>query len=156
MEPVADLPEDLLILWLSLMTPKRVANALPEVKFEELDERQVAKVNELLAIVKGRHPVLAYDDWCKVSWAVAKELGREAGEVVMREYYPEQEPGEYRNIYRTYDVSKSPSMGTVRKIYAGIISKREEGKEKYKEYLSRQQEIEQLEQRIKEMKNGKK
>jgi hypothetical protein len=156
MEPVADLPEDLLMLWLSLMAPTRPPSTLPEVKFEELDERQVAQVNELLAIVKGRHPVLAYDDWCKVSWGVAKELGREAGEVIMREYYPEQEPGEYRNIYRNYDVSKSPSMGTVRKIYAGITSKREEGKEKYKEYLSRQEEIEQLEQRIKEMKNGKK
>jgi hypothetical protein len=155
MEPVADLPEDLLILWLSLITPTRPPSTLPEVKLEEVDEKKVAQVNELLEIVKGKHPVLAYDDWCKVSWGVAKELGREAGEVVMREYYPEQEPGEYRNIYRTYDVAKSPSMGTVRKIYAGIKSKREEGKEKYKEYLSRQQEIERLEQRIKEMKNGK-
>jgi hypothetical protein len=155
MEPVADLPEDLLILWLSLMTPKRVASALPEVKLEELDEKRVAQVNELLEIVKGKHPVLAYDDWCKVSWGVAKELGREAGEVVMREYYPEQEPGEYRNIYRTYDVAKSPSMGTVRQIYAGITSKKEKHAEERKIYLTRRQEIEQLEKRIKELKNGK-
>ena len=155
MEQVADLPDSILLAWAINVAPKRAPSVIPEVKLEELDEKKVAQVNELLEIVKGKHPVLAYDDWCKVSWGVAKELGREAGEVVMREYYPEQEPGEYRNIYRTYDVAKSPSMGTVRKIYAGVKSKREEGKEKYKEYLSRQQEIERLEQRIKEMKNGK-
>jgi ribosome assembly protein YihI (activator of Der GTPase) len=73
----------------------------------------------------------------------------------MREYYPEQEPGEYRSIYRTYDVSKSPSMGTVRKIYAGIQNKKEQHAEKYQEYLSSQKELEQLEKRLKEMKNGK-
>lgn len=156
MEPMADIPESILRAWLNYTLPPRAPSTLPEVKLDDLDEKKVAQVNEILEIVKGRHPTLSYTDWCSVSWGVAKELGREAGEVLMREYYPEQEPGEYTNIYRNYNVAKSPSMGTVRKMYAGIPNKKEKHAEKYQEYLRQQEEIQQLEQKIREMTNGKK
>jgi hypothetical protein len=155
MESVADIPEDILMAWLLEMAPKHTPSPVPEVKLEDLDEKKVANVNEMLEIVKSRHPILSYDDWRSVAWGVAKELGREAGAVVMREYYPEQESGEYRNIYRNYNAAKSPSMGTVRKMYAGIVSKKDQHAEKYQTYLSAQQELQQLEQRVKELKNGK-
>jgi hypothetical protein len=155
MEKVADIPDSILIAWANNIAPKREPSTVPEVRVEDLNEKKVAQVNEILEIVKSKNPVLAYDDWCKISWGVAKELGREAGEIIMREYYPEQEPGEYRNIYRTYDVSRSPSMGTVKKVYAGIQSRKDQHAEKYREYLTQQEEIEKLERRIREMKNGK-
>ena len=155
MEPVADLPWDLLELWLSLMAPKQTSSALPEVKLEELDEKKVANVNEILKLVKQKHPVLEYTDWFHVANGVAKELGREAAEVIMREYYPEQKPGEYKTLYNSWDVSKSHSMGTVRKIYAGIKNRREVAREEYKTFEAQQEEIKRLEQRLKEMRNGK-
>lgn len=155
MEPVAEIPWQILDVWISLMTPKREESPIPEVQLNDLKEQEVADVNEILEIVKGRHPTLAYDDWRSVAWGVAKKLGREAGEVLMREYYPEQESGEYRNIYRNYNAAKSPSMGTVRKMYAGIQSKKDQHAEKYQQYLAAQQELQQLEKRMKELKNGK-
>jgi hypothetical protein len=154
METVAEIPWDILQLWLLLMAPKREPSAIPEVKLEDLNEKKITQVNEILTEVKSRCPILAYDDWRTVSWGVAKEIGREAGEVLMREYYPEQEPGEYRNIYRNWSAAKSPSMGSVRHI-AGIQSRREKHAQRYREYLTQQEEIEQLERRIKEMKNGR-
>jgi alpha-L-fucosidase len=155
MESVADMPIDMLTVWAGQLSPKQAASPMPEVKLEDLNEQKVAEVNRVLEIVKSRHPTLSYDDWCSVAWGVAKELGREAGEVIMREYYPEQEPGEYRNIYRNYNAGKSPSMGTVIKMYAGLKSKKEQHAVKYQEYLSAQEELQQLEKRIRELKNGK-
>ena len=155
MEKVADIPDDLLLLWANHVAPKREPSPIPEVRLEDLNEKLVDQVNEILKIVKGKNPVLSYDDWRSVAWGVAKELGRDAGEVIMREYYPEQEPGEYRNLFRNWDAAKSPSMGTVKKMYAGLKSKRELNAEKYKDYLRQQEEIEQLEKRIKELKHGK-
>jgi hypothetical protein len=154
MEPVAEIPWQILEAWISLMAPKQEPSLLPEVKLEDLDEKKITQVNEILTELRNKYPSLAYDDWRTVSWGVAKEIGREAGEVIMREYYPEQQSGEYRNIYKNWSAGKSPSMGSVRHI-GGIKSRREKHADKYQEHLTRQQEIKQLEQRIKEMKSGK-
>ena len=155
MEPVADLPDDLLLLWADHTAPKRDPSPVPEVRLTDLNEQTVARVNEILELVKSRNPVLSYDDWRSVAWGVAKELGRDAGEVIMREYYPEQSSGEYRQIYQSWDAAKSPSMGTVIKMYAGLRSRREQHTQQFQEYLKRQEEIEILERRIKELRNGK-
>jgi hypothetical protein len=119
MEPVADIPESILLVWLGLMVPKSPPSLEPEVKLEDLNEDKVANVNNVLSQLRAKMPVLSYDEWRTVAWGVAKELGRDAGEVIMREYYPEQSPGEYKNLYKSWSAAKSPSMGSVCHI-AGI------------------------------------
>lgn len=98
---------------LNLLAPVQAESPIPEVDWKTLEEAKVNNVNMVLTAIKNKIPNLDYGQWRSVAWAVAKELGREAGEVVMREYYPEQESGEYRNLYKSWNAGKSPTMGTL-------------------------------------------
>jgi len=149
--PVAQIPGDMLLVWLNLMQPAGVSSSVPEPNWQELDDDRVAEVNGLVGKIKERHILLPYDDWCSVAWAVAKELGRAAGEVVMREYYPEQRANEYRDLYRNWNAARSPGMGTLYYM-AGSGAKSATG-DGYKIYQQQQKEIAELEKRIKEMRN---
>jgi len=46
-------------------------------------------------------------------------VGRDAAGVLIKMYYPEQEPGEYASLFRTWNKAKSPKLGSV-KFLAGI------------------------------------
>lgn len=124
--PVSVLPESILIAWLELIAgdPVIEPDLTPEVSLDTLTDAQVADVEQALAALKQRRPALTYDEWSRVSWAVAHELGRPAAKFLMCKYYPERERGEYDNLYRTWNKAKSPTIGSLM-FMAGIKKKME-------------------------------
>jgi hypothetical protein len=153
MEPVADIPDDILVAWLGLMVPPKPLDTKPEVKIEDLDDEQVREVNRVLTAIKNKYPNLAYDQWRTVAWALAKELGRDAAGVLIRDYYQEQASGEYENLFKSWTPTKSPTMGTLYHM-ADLIKKKTHAL-KYMEYLKEQEELKQLEKRLKELRNDR-
>jgi len=91
----------------------------PETSLDDLTENDVQEVERILTKLKEKMPVLGYNEWMRVTWAVAHKLGREAGRFVMAQFYPEQHRGEYNNIFSGWDKSKSPKLGTIIKM-AGL------------------------------------
>lgn len=113
--PVAEIPEDLLHAWLRQMTVaiEREIDTTPERTINDLDQFIINEADSVLKILKSKSPVLTYDDWRTVCWGIAHHVGRDAAGILIRQYYPEQSPGEYRNLYQSWDKSKSPTLGSV-------------------------------------------
>lgn len=113
--PVDTIPDSILYAWcLQIQGDKVVEPDLtPEVSLDTLTDAQVQEVEQALAVLKQRRPALSYDEWSRVSWSVAHELGRGPAKVLMTQYYPEQKPGEYNELFRTYNKSISPKIGSL-------------------------------------------
>jgi hypothetical protein len=113
---VADLPESILVAWLEQIAnehTKEDVDITPEVKIDELTDDKVELVERALAVLKQRRPTLTYEEWCRISWGVAHELGRAVAKYLMVKYYPEQHHGEYDNLYKTWNKAKSPTIGSL-------------------------------------------
>jgi hypothetical protein len=110
----ADLPVNLLELWVkySEYTVKDTIFS-EEIKIDDLDENTIHDIDKVLEALKNRHISLSYDDWMKVTFATAHHIGREAASVMLPKFYPEQKQGEYRYLLRTWNPSKSPTIGTL-------------------------------------------
>ena len=124
--PVDILPDSILLAWLEQIAGDKVIepDLTPEVSLDTLTDAQVADVEQALAVLKQRRPALTYDEWSRVSWAVAHELGRGVAKLLMTQYYPERERGEYDNLYKTWNKAKSPTIGSLY-FMAGIKKKME-------------------------------
>lgn len=124
--PVDTIPDCILKAWCEQIAGDKVIepDLTPEVSLDTLTDAQVADVEQALAALKQRRPALTYDEWTRISWAVAHELGRQAAKVLMMTYYPERERGEYDNLYRTWNKAKSPTIGSLF-FMAGIKKKME-------------------------------
>jgi len=124
--PVDTLPDSILLAWLEQIAGDKVIepDLTPEVSLDTLTDAQVADVEQALAVLKQRRPALTYDEWSRVSWAVAHELGRGVAKLLMTQYYPERERGEYDNLYKTWNKAKSPTIGSLY-FMAGIKKKME-------------------------------
>jgi len=77
------------------------------------DEIHFNKVVSLVSIIREFEPLKSRNDWSRVSWAVAHEIGVENAKHVMNEYYPEDRPGAYNNIFTSYKACASPKFGTL-------------------------------------------
>jgi hypothetical protein len=110
------IPEDLLTVWLTLIAEEghRDIDLLPEVSVNDLTDRELEEVELELTELKQRKPTLAYDDWRTVCWAVAHHIGRGAAKIVVNQYYPEQKSGEYELLFKTWNKSKSPTLGSLK------------------------------------------
>lgn len=124
--PVDTIPDSILVAWLEQIAGDKVVepDLTPEVSLDSLTDAQVEDVEQALAVLKQRRPALTYDEWSRVSWAVAHELGRPVAKFLMCKYYPERERGEYDNLYRTWNKAKSPTIGSLM-FMAGIKKKME-------------------------------
>jgi hypothetical protein len=67
-------------------------------------------------ILSNLHVIPNFHDWRVISFAVAKEVGVKDAKVLMIEYFPEFTRGEYENLFKGYDPSKSPGIGSIYKI----------------------------------------
>ena len=112
---VAELPESILLAWLEQIANehKKEEDMTPEVKIDELTDDKVEMVERALAVLKQRRPTLTYEEWTRISWGVAHELGRAVAKYLMVKYYPEQHTGEYDTLYRTWNKAKSPTIGSL-------------------------------------------
>ena len=124
--PVDTIPDSILKAWCLLIAGEPVIqpDLTPEVNLDSLTDAQVGDVEQALAVLKQRRPALTYDEWSRVSWSVAHELGRPVAKFLMCKYYPEREHGEYDNLYRTWNKAKSPTIGSLM-FMAGIKKKME-------------------------------
>jgi hypothetical protein len=87
----------------------------------ELREDDVTQIDKLLTLLKKKYSALDYETWLKVTWAVFKELGPQAGCVIMQQYYPEQSSGEYSRLTRGYIPGKSPGKKTLRHLVKDLL-----------------------------------
>ena len=112
---VERIPDDILAAWCQQSVGYSVAiSTEPEVQLDDLTEEKVTEVNILLEAIKGRYPALSYDDWFKVASATAHHIGRAPAEIVLKQYYPERRPNEYKELLRSWNPGRSPKIGTLR------------------------------------------
>lgn len=105
--------------------------------------------------LKKYYPTLDYDTWIRVTWAFCDALGRDDGIAVMRYYYPEEKPGEYKKLLNSRYSGRRVTIGTVKKMIrdrAGGNYVREMRKDRYK---ITKDEIKILQDILKEKKNGR-
>jgi hypothetical protein len=115
-QEIENIPDDLLRVWLEQIANEHIKDEediTPEVRIEELTDDKVELVERALAVLKQRRPTLTYEEWCRISWGVAHELGRAVAKYLMVKYYPEQHHGEYDNLYKTWNKAKSPTIGSL-------------------------------------------
>jgi len=139
-EPVAELPIDIIELWLKWSAHTSTSADVVDFKrVEDLTESDVNEVNHLLGLLRQKHLKLDYEAWRNVSWAVFKSLGIEAGSVVMAGFYPEQQPGEYRQLAQGYNPSLSPGLGTLRHLVKDLLAEEPQtGIQAMRRFLKRQ------------------
>lgn len=112
---VATIPNDLLFAWLEQIANKIIPEEdnTPEVKLDDLDQFDINEAESVLKILKGNKPLLSYDEWRTVCWGLAHHIGRDAAGVLIKMHYPEQKRGEYKSLFRTWNKTKSPTLGSV-------------------------------------------
>lgn len=112
---MAELPMNMLRVWLEQIAKKTVPveDTSPEIKFDDLEQFDINEAESILKILKNRRPILSYDEWRTVCWGLAHHIGREAAGVLIKMYYPEQKPGEYKNLFKTWNKAKSPKLGSL-------------------------------------------
>lgn len=110
------IPDSILLAWLEEINKQvnvEVIDTTPEVSIDELDQFEVNEAESVLAILKNKRPVLSYDEWRTVCWALAHHVGRGAAYILITKYYPEQKRGEYNNLLKSWNKSKSPKIGSL-------------------------------------------
>lgn len=107
-----EIPYFILEYWINKLTPKQLTptqtiKPIPEDKVEEY-------ILGLMDLIKSSNYSLSYDDWIKVAFAIAKEVGSSCAKIIMQHYYPESKKGEYGWVFtNSYDISKSPGIGAL-------------------------------------------
>jgi hypothetical protein len=113
---IQTIPDCILIAWLEEIAKQPVFQEIdttPEVSIDDLTDKDIQEVDHALNLLKQKSPALSYDDWARVSWAVAHHLGRPVALALLTKYYPEQKSGEYNTLFRTYNKGKSPTIGSL-------------------------------------------
>lgn len=76
----------------------------------EDESRSVDEVGKVLFHIKGRQP---YEVWARISWAVMNSLGEEAGIGLLKEWAPEEIPGEYSRLRSGAAPKEKVGFGTL-------------------------------------------
>lgn len=148
---ISELPESILVYWLSLI--------LDEYNVETTEEVDIKYINDPNDIVmyaeqlKHCYPNLDYDTWIRVTWAFCDALGTTDGINVMKYYYPENHKGEYKKLLSTSYNGRRVTIGTVKKMLRdklGMNYVRDLRKARYNETL---EEMTVLRQILKEKQN---
>lgn len=143
-ESVKPLPQEVIHYWVQqCRSLDREPDLEPETMPEDLTEQQVQEVDAVMQALKQRHAALNYDDWRTVCWGVAHSLGRAAAQIIMQQYYPERERGEYSNLFRTWNKSRSPTLGSVR-FLAGLCDQPQTGNQAARQFLQQQNRFRKL------------
>ncbi|PKR47717.1 bifunctional DNA primase/polymerase [Thalassospira marina] len=109
----ADISDELLELWLEACQ-KPAPQKVYQTTFPELsDDEKTRKVDELLSIIARNCPRPDYEDWLKIGFAVAKELGKADAIAMMRKHFGEEKSGEYDRLFSGHRSVASPTIGTL-------------------------------------------
>lgn len=108
-----EISDELLELWLEACA-KPVPQKVSQTTFPELsDDEKTQKVDELLSIIARYNNRPDYDDWLKIGFSVAKELGKVDAITMMRKHFGEEKPGEYDRLFSGHRSVASPTIGTL-------------------------------------------
>ena len=110
---IAETPIELLEAWLRDDEPQTEHEPAPQGDIAHVDDDTFETLRAALSVIKNHHPRLQYDDWMRVTFAVAQTIGDGAAEIVMLEFWSEERPGEYRRMLRSRDPSRSPGLGSL-------------------------------------------
>lgn len=155
-EPVAELPYPLLEYWIGLCHDEPEQDLTPEVRVEDITEADFEEAERVMQRLKEIKPVLNYDEWRSVCWALAHFLGRSVATVLVVKYYPEQHRNEYQTLYRTWNKAKSPTIATIKHMIGeSRVARQQERESNYIKYLKQQEDLQELRLAIqRKMKNG--
>ena len=160
LESVKPIPEALWHIWQDLIkqatreTQRR--EIVDEVRIDNLQESDIMELNLLLGTIRTRLGSLNYDQWIRVSWAVAHRVGRAAAAELMKDHFPEQRPGEYQDLFRDWRTERTPKMGTLYHM-AGWTKKTATEITSLLWQIDQQrqrEEIRKLEQKVKQLRKG--
>lgn len=104
---IAMLPDEVLCYWLTL------CNDLSEPETVEINHNEDMIVH-LMETLKQYYPMLDYDDWIRVSWALKNSIGEYDATNLMKYFYPETVKNEYKKLMRSRPIGKQCTLGTVR------------------------------------------
>ena len=93
-----------------------VEEIVPYNDVVEYDKNTPEDINNMIQQLKLHYPTLDYETWIRVTWAFCHELGQSEGINLMRQYYPESKPGEYKKLSTTRYNGKRVTIGTVVKM----------------------------------------
>jgi len=138
---IAPLPDPVLAWVLEKCQNINQVNTIPDpiVDPAAIDETRFREVVEMLTELQQHTPRLPYDDWLKIAFATAKEIGNAAAELVLKQIWPEQHSGEYQRLLAGRDHSRSPGIGSL--VYRLNQTRRNRHTERYAQYLQHRQEI---------------
>jgi hypothetical protein len=111
---VAELPDGVLAYWLTHANPD--VPETPTRDLTALTDADVWDIESLLMVLQQKYATLDYDTWRTTAWATAHHIGAPAAGVLMHQYWPERERGEYQRLYKTYNAERSPRIGSIRHI----------------------------------------
>ena len=110
------------------------AVVLPTI--DTLTQSTVDDIEDLLKKLKSKYFVLDYTTWRNVAWSVYRSVGVSAGRILMQQYYPEQNRGEYDGLMQGWDPSKSPGEGTLRYMVRDLLAaERQQLEQQYDDLL---------------------
>lgn len=117
METVKPMPPELLKIWQDHVVGVHRSEArhcvMDEVNVQNLKESDILELNLLLGSIRRRYGSLNYDQWIRVSWAVAHRVGRPVAAELLKDHFPEQRQGEYADLFRDWRTERTPKMGTL-------------------------------------------
>jgi hypothetical protein len=73
----------------------------------DTSDDMIMKVDAILAKIKQKESKLDYDRWIKITFSTATHVGPSTAAIMMNMYWPEQKPGEYARLLKTYKHGKS-------------------------------------------------
>jgi len=152
---VAELPDEILAHWLTLSDNHAVVNTNPvvDIDLDKVNEKSFNRVAELLLELKKTYTDLPYDDWFRIAFATASEIGNTAAAALLSTIWPEKVRGEYARLLASRDPGRSPTVKSL--VFRLQEIQGREHSEKYKRYISEQNEIRRLERILEEKKHGR-
>lgn len=152
---VAELPDEILAHWLTLGDNSTVVNTNPieDIDINQVNERSFNRVAEMLLELKKTYTDLPYDDWFRIAFATASEVGNTAAAALLASIWPEKVRGEYARLLASRDPGRSPTVKSL--VFRLQEIQGREHSEKYKKYVAEQNEIRRLERILEEKKNGR-
>lgn len=130
------IPEHILYFWLLAANPIIEHS---DIEYPPVDNDDLKK---LLELIGGKR--LDYDTWRNLTWATCHSLGgdRIATEGLLKQYWNEEKPGEYKKILKGFSMERSPTIGSIIKI------SKEEYPEKTKNILKGEEALSYLKKAI--------
>lgn len=107
------IPDEILAYWLSLILDEYNYEPVQLYEPTSTSGEEAARIAEQL---KKHYPQLDYDTWIRVTWGFCNSIGYNDGIAIMKYYYPEQKPGEYKKLLSSRYSGKVCTIGTIIKM----------------------------------------